>query len=466
MYLNIKNFFEKLVIPLSDNEDKARKEFILNIFLISIIFLSLFTFVINFTKGILGIEVPISAAMILAPLSFFILLYFLSRKGYINISSFYLLVMFFSLTTYMAYNWGIDLPTALLLYVLIIVMTGVLISSRTAFVVAIVSSLLIMTMGYFQNTGLIIVDRHWIFEIWNAPDFIVVSIIFFMIAIVSWLSNREVDKSLKRARKSEADLKIEKDSLKRKVQERTRELKQSQLEKTIQLQHFAEFGRMTSGLFHDIVNPLTALSLNLENLKKRVKNPEMSSQVGRALDRINRINRILISGRSQIQKEGVCTLFVPHEQIIMAIQMLSFKARKISLDINFIPLGETLKTYGDPIKFYRVATSLISNAIDAYAYEEVETLVPKGVIIKLYKEKNTLVFSVQDFGCGILQEHIEHIFDPLFTTKETKDGTGLGLTISREVIENDFGGNITVKSHEGEGTTFTIKFPMKENEKD
>jgi signal transduction histidine kinase len=66
---------------------------------------------------------------------------------------------------------------------------------------------------------------------------------------------------------------------------------------------------------------------------------------------------------------------------------------------------------------------------------------------------------ISDSGCGIPQSLVSRIFDPFVTTKDPDRGTGLGLSIVQEIITR-YGGTITVKSEEGKGTTFTIRFPV------
>src|SRR6185369_9267351 len=79
--------------------------------------------------------------------------------------------------------------------------------------------------------------------------------------VLAWLWNHEVEKSLKRARKSESELKEERDMLEITVEERTKALRQTEFEKVEQLHQFAEFGQLASGLFHDLLNLVNAASL-------------------------------------------------------------------------------------------------------------------------------------------------------------------------------------------------------------
>src|SRR3989338_6392723 len=149
----IKYFLDRLTSPVSKNEDRARSEFILNVLLIACIALSCIAFIMNLVKGLMGIDIAVSAIVIFIPLSFFVFLYFLSRKGYARLSSFILLTIFCSLVSYMQYKWGVDLPMEILSQVLVIVMAGILIGTKAAFIATFVVSLIIATIAYLQKTN-------------------------------------------------------------------------------------------------------------------------------------------------------------------------------------------------------------------------------------------------------------------------------------------------------------------------
>jgi len=82
------------------------------------------------------------------------------------------------------------------------------------------------------------------------------------------------------------------------------------------------------------------------------------------------------------------------------------------------------------------------------------------VIAKENNQNGTIDIEIRDTGVGIPPENISHIFDPFFTTKEVGKGTGLGLFVTHEIIE-EHRGSIHVKSKVGEGTTFFIRLPQK-----
>ena len=360
-------FLSKCVEPISVNEDLRRREFILNILLLGSVVLSFTAFVVIIIDYIkLGAAYRGGPPLILlAIFGLFLAFYFLSRGGLFVSTSYVFVGVYFIAATYTGYSWGIDVPQGLLIYILVIIMSGILISTRFALIATLTVSLTILLFAHLQSISIIQPDLYWRNEMLDVEDAIVVVVTLSVIALVSWLSNREIDKSLRRARRSEKSLREERDLLEIRVEERTKELEKVQLEKLIQLQHFADFGRVTSGLLHDVANPLASIALNLENLKKESHSPEIVARTGRALANIKRIKDIIIAGRNQIRKQEIRAPFSPSEQISLAIQMLSFKARKLGIDMEFIPPHTELETYGNSTKFYRTMTSLISNALDS-----------------------------------------------------------------------------------------------------
>jgi signal transduction histidine kinase len=78
------------------------------------------------------------------------------------------------------------------------------------------------------------------------------------------------------------------------------------------------------------------------------------------------------------------------------------------------------------------------------------------------KEDNTLQIMVKDNGNGMPKEIVDKIFQPFFTTKPTGQGTGLGLSMSYDIVKKGHGGELLVETEEGEGSTFSIELPTKQ----
>jgi two-component system NtrC family sensor kinase len=82
------------------------------------------------------------------------------------------------------------------------------------------------------------------------------------------------------------------------------------------------------------------------------------------------------------------------------------------------------------------------------------------ITVKTWHENGSIVTTVSDTGCGIAAQNLNRIFEPFFTTKEVGQGTGLGLSITYDIVKKH-GGEISVQSEPGKGTTFTVTIPVR-----
>ncbi|MEK7097289.1 MAG: ATP-binding protein [Patescibacteria group bacterium] len=452
-----------LIRPESTNEDRARREFIMNIFLLSASALAFVMFLILIFRSVSMGDHYNGLSPIFLFLVFFTFLFllFLSKKGFSNISSYIFIFIYFLPTTYVLYKWGANVPQGLLFFALIIIVSGVLISTFFSFFITFLACLTLFALGYLQIRAITSPDLYWKQESLGINDLILYILTFVIITIAAWLSNREIERSLKRARASEAALKKERDTLEIKVEERTKELRKIQMEKMQGLLRFAEFGRLSSGLFHDLINPMTAVSLNLHQIEDEGKAEliKAKSNLTQAIQATKRMEEFIVTVRKQLQKQENKTDFSLDEEIGHAIQLLSHKARKNNVALLF-KSRKKIGTFGSQIKFNQAIINFISNAIDSY--KNCDTL-DKKVCISLDGDDKTANISIQDHGCGIAEENLRKIFEPFFTTKE--GGIGLGLSSSKNTVENDFRGRLEIKSEPRKGTEILITFPIISNGK-
>jgi len=445
------------------NEDLARKEFILNVLLSGTIILSIICSVVSIVLLHLYYQEAHATPfpVLVATIIFFSLLYYLSKIGKSKVSAYLFIGIYFVFSVYTSYRWGVYAPQALLIFALTVVMSGILISTTFAFFLVVSSSILVISLFNFQSVGIIKADLYWMEPGGiSLGDIIVYLATLFIIAIVSWLSNREIEKSLKRARKSEAELKKERDMLEIRVEERTAELKREQYEKMGQMHKFAEFGRISSGLFHDITNYLTALSLNLEMAKENREQEAGNTRnyLEQAMKTSSKMEDFVQAIQKQLKNQNNKIKFSLVQEIEQAIQVLGYRSKSHSVEIVFF-YDEDCFLFGNNFKFIQIITNIISNAIDSYSGID---SADKKVEIRLEKNNEAIVISVKDRGCGISKENIDKIFTPFFTTKSGNEGTGVGLSTMLEILKNDFSGVIDVKSEEGAGTTMTLFFPISE----
>ncbi len=466
---HIISFFTNLTSPRSLNEDRARREFILNVLLLGALCLLSVGILIDivdriFIKPLSYSDDSLSSLVLYAIFMFFFALYALSRKQRVVLSSYLLLGSFFALAAYMGYVWGVDVSASLLFYALTIVMAGILIHTRVAFVMTILAGITIASTVHMRAIGLVIPNRTWTHELWRASDITVTTIIFLVIATVAWLSNREIEKSLKRARRSEATLTHERDMLEVRVTERTQELRQAEMEKMSQAYHFVEFGRLASGIFHDLINPLAALSLNIDHIAAAPEiRTELADDVQRAKRAANHMQELLDSMRRHLTRTGTVTHFSLRDSLSDTLQVLSFYARSHAVRLT-LDSPKEVYLYGDPVGFTQVMTNLIGNAVHAYPKEAPgdAPAALREVVTMVTRQDDAITIRVRDYGSGIAPEALPMIFEPFFTTKKSEHGIGLGLSLAKRIVEKDFGGTLTVDSVLGEGSIFTVYLPVRE----
>lgn len=456
----------KLVKQNSRDEDTARIEFILNTILLMSLLLVTAAFSLVIHNSIIegGLYKGNPPFYIGAILALFVALLVLSRMGFIKIASYGAIVLYFLPIVYGTYYFGIDQPQTLLSYTIIIVIAGILLGTRVSFILTLAISATFLVFGYLQIGGILPPHSYWRQEELGVADVIIFAITFFILAVVSWLSNREIEKSLIRARSAEKGLREERDMLEIKVKERTNELERVQLEKTKQMQNFVEFGRLASGLFHDMVNPVQAAILSLHNLKQFTSTnsgTNLKSLVDETLAQMEKARAFINMARTQIMRQEVNIHFDPEEQIALVFQMLSFRAKREKVELVYSPHKVPVSLVGNPTSFNRLIAGLVTNAIDAYDDTEIKGNLSRTVTIAVEEKDGMLLFSVADNGKGISKENQKKIFGLFFTTKGIEKGTGVGLVLCKEIAEKEFYGDIDFNSGEGVGTTFVVKIPIK-----
>jgi C4-dicarboxylate-specific signal transduction histidine kinase len=342
-------------------------------------------------------------------------------------------------------------------------MAGIIVGTRFAAMLTVIITAFNLVLAYLQTISVYKPNVYWKNRGVDFSDIAVAMLTLSVILVVSWLSNREIERSLKRARKSEEELKKERDLLEVRVEERIRELKEAQMEKMMQLTRFAEFGKLTSGIFHELINPLTTISLNLEHIKGLHARDfsDVKKELQRALNANKRMESFINLVRKQLKQQDEKSFFNIYKEIRGSVDILSYKARKVNVDVR-VECGRTIKVFGNPLKFSQAITNIVSNAIDSYDNHKPDK---REVIIKCAEQEDKIEVAIQDWGMGVLPENKSKIFEPFFTTKDNEDGMGLGLLITKEIIEHDFGGRLAVKSHKKNGTIFTIKIPVEVGQK-
>lgn len=234
-----------------------------------------------------------------------------------------------------------------------------------------------------------------------------------------------------------------------------RKLFNEQLQRFAQSEKLSSLGVLAAGIAHEINNPLTNVSLNLEMLKDMVGGDE---KINKKLDSIDRnVNRASTIAKELLhfsrEKE---TALEPTDlnQVIKSTKNL-LKNQSNSPDIK-MRLNDIPKVMGIAWKLEEVFINLLMNSIDACEEED-------SIEIETSLNDTSVQVMITDTGHGISDDIISQVFDPFFTTKEIGMGTGLGLSICYNIIKQH-GGEITLMSSEQGGAIMTTAFPVITNE--
>lgn len=230
--------------------------------------------------------------------------------------------------------------------------------------------------------------------------------------------------------------------------------KQSQLVKAEKL---AAIGVFASGVAHEINNPLTSVltfsNLLLEKMPEEDPRREMLRIMSRETIRARSIVKQLLSfAKDAAINPSQFDINTAVREIVGALTLQeALEGIAVKLDL----CEDLPSVYADPLQIEEVLWNMLMNATQA--------IKPPGLITILTKKKAPwLEIVISDTGEGIPEESLDKIFDPFFTTKGT-GGTGLGLAVSYDIIRKH-GGDIEVTSKVNEGTTFTIKLPIDEQD--
>ncbi|MFQ5944075.1 MAG: sensor histidine kinase [Anaerolineales bacterium] len=260
---------------------------------------------------------------------------------------------------------------------------------------------------------------------------------------------RSVHYAIERQRSEEA-LKMHSERLEAMVQERTRELQEAH-EDLIRKEKLATLGQLAGGIAHELRNPLGVIANAAYYLQSTL------SDLGKTTNEYLELIAFEVAAAEKIINDLFCFSLrrTPVKKESSVGELVSVVIRKQTPPENIsitTDLPDDLpKLFADRQHIEQVMSNLVTNAYQA---------MPEGgeLLIEAHTEGGEVQIIIQDTGCGISDEHMEKLFEPLFTTKAR--GIGLGLAISRLLLEANQG-RITVKSEVGKGSAFIIHLPTR-----
>lgn len=216
-------------------------------------------------------------------------------------------------------------------------------------------------------------------------------------------------------------------------------------------------GMLAAELAHEVATPLSIISGHVELLSSREQsNDRIRKDLNAINNQIERITKI-IRQRLDLarRKQGTLSPVNLHQLISDLLAFLHLQLEKSHIKVD-VSVGEDLRIQGDEDQLQQVFINLFMNSIQAMESEGSLTVESS---IQTRNGAQFVEMQIRDSGKGISPEDIEKIFDPFFSTKKEKGGTGLGLSVVREIIQRH-GGDILVESRLEHGTTFKIYLPV------
>ncbi len=232
-------------------------------------------------------------------------------------------------------------------------------------------------------------------------------------------------------------------------------LKDTQME-LVKSERLAATGKLTAQLAHEINNPIHNIQSCLQTVLRRMSavspDRDLLDVAGEEVERLAKLTRQMLdvyrTSMVELKREPVSLEDIIQE--VVTSSKATLKEDRIEVRLN--AMSSLPPILGSADKLKQVFLNLIVNAHDA---------LPDGGIITIAstRENEHIVVEVSDNGVGIPKDHIDRIFDAFFTTKNTVSGVGLGLSVTYGIVKQH-DGTISVKSKIGEGTTFTLSFPI------
>ncbi len=227
-------------------------------------------------------------------------------------------------------------------------------------------------------------------------------------------------------------------------------------EQLLQQGKMAAVGSLTSGIAHELNNPLNNIGLTVEALidswdeygdeTKRKMLDQVDTQVERASGTIR--NLLDFTRKDQ----PLFTVVNLAEAVATTLRLVANELELADVEAEVDLAADLPPVRGNPRSLQQVFLNLFLNSISA---------MPDGGKLRIgasMGEDGMVCIKVADTGCGIPEEDIPHIFEPFFTTKQPGEGTGLGLSVSHSIIEKHRG-RIDVSSEVGQGTVFSVCLP-------
>lgn len=426
--------------------DKKRKAFLIKI----ISFICFFITLIKFLGDLKVADVSENHFEFLffpvLALTFIILLV---KKGHIHLVSYLTIVLIVIFSLKGSFVWGIDSYTIYTIYPFIIFLSSILIGSKFSLLVFLLFCFNLIFTFFLQRDGYFFENYFWIEFSPNFFNLLTILIVYLLMTFLFWVSSKGIENTLDRSKKLAQQLKLHNKRLEIVVEKKTNQLKMLQFKQLTKIAPLLDLGKLSAGLIHDIREPLSVLSVILQDAQQ---NKNIVHDLDKAFLAINKIDDLSKISSCKLFSESELEVFNLNQEIYKLISLFEYNSRLKKIKIIFAPHKE-FELHADRKKLIQVLTNLLLNALESYDNVEKKE---KYVFIKLVKKPRNLLIVIKDYGIGIKTEQLTHIFEPGFSSKDMSGSLGFGLYVSQEVMREIFYSKIRVASKDKIGSSFSL----------
>ena len=219
-------------------------------------------------------------------------------------------------------------------------------------------------------------------------------------------------------------------------------------------------GELLSNIAHQWRQPLNILALTTANLKMKFNAGILDEQKIEEIEtktktQVNYLSDTIDDFRDFFSDNSQKEYFKISDAINTSVNLIKPSLDVNNIDINY-DMNDTLEIKNYKKELSQVIINIINNAVDIIEQNKIQN---PNITIKTLKDKNNVVIKIGDNGGGISEDILLKVFEPYFTTKFGSRGTGLGLFMSKAIIEKNMGGYLSASNDEN-GAIFTIELPL------
>jgi signal transduction histidine kinase len=217
-------------------------------------------------------------------------------------------------------------------------------------------------------------------------------------------------------------------------------------------ERLAAMGQLVAEITHEIKNPLMLIGGFIGQLIRRTDDKKSIAKLNIVVDEVRRLENLLSELRELYRPQGSDSKEIDLSPLLKDVfALVKGECDAVGIGTALDIEGGVIPIQGDERRLKQVFLNLMKNGVEA---------LDKGgqLSVRVSVDKDLVDIVIEDDGCGISSENLERVFDPFFTTKSS--GSGLGLSVTKRIIEDHQGSRMSLESQVGKGTTFKVTMPI------